>query len=66
MIEAVELYALGRFWGRLLDGRYLEVRRHDDRVATIDLQESARAGRPVIVRQSPRCEPDSKPDGELE
>lgn len=64
MNEVVDLYALGKYWGRLLDGRYLEVRRHDDRVATIDLQESARAGRPVIVRLA--AEPDNAPERTLE
>jgi len=48
---AVELRALGKHWGVLSDdGRYLEVRRHDDRIARIDLVESVRAGRPVLVR----------------
>lgn len=48
---AVELRALGRLWGVLSeDGRYLVVQRHDDRVACIDLVESARAGRSVLVR----------------
>lgn len=47
----VELRALGKCWGALSeDGRFLEVRRHDDRVARIDLVETARAGRPVLVR----------------
>ena len=47
----MELRALGKYWGELSDdGRYLEVRRQDDRVARIDLVESARAGRPVLVR----------------
>jgi hypothetical protein len=48
---AVELRALGKFWGELSDdGRYLELRRHDCRVARVDLVESARAGRTVLVR----------------
>lgn len=52
---AVELRALGKFWGELSDdGRYLELRRHDCRVARVDLAESARAGRTVLVRV--RCE----------
>lgn len=47
----MELRALGRHWGVLSDdGRYLEVRRHDDRIARIDLVESVRVGRPVLVR----------------
>jgi hypothetical protein len=46
---AVELRALGKFWGELSDdGRYLELRRHDCRVARVDLVESARAGRTVL------------------
>jgi hypothetical protein len=47
----VHLKALGRCWGCLSDdGRYLEVRRADSRVARIDLVLSARYGRPVLVR----------------
>jgi len=46
----IDLRALGKHWGTLLDGRYLEVRRHDSRLACIDLVETARTGRTVIVR----------------
>lgn len=45
----IELHALGKHWGKLEDGRYLTVRRHDGRAARIDLQETARRGRAVVV-----------------
>jgi hypothetical protein len=48
---SVELRALGKFWGELSDdGRYLELRRRDCRVARVDLLASAQAGRTVLVR----------------
>ena len=49
----VQLKALGRFIGDLSDdGRFLEVRRADSRVARIDLVMSARYGRPVLVKSA--------------
>ena len=48
---SVELRALGKMWGELSDdGRYLELRRRDCRVARVDLLASAQAGRTVLVR----------------
>jgi len=46
----IDLRALGKHWGRLFDGRYLEVCRNDSRLAYIDLVETARTGRTAIVR----------------
>ena len=45
----IELHALGKQWGKLEDGRYLTVKRHDGRAARIDLVETARRGRAVVV-----------------
>lgn len=49
---SVELRALGKYWGELRDGRFLEVRRQDDRIAIFDLAETARVGHPVLVRMN--------------
>ena len=47
----IHLKALGRVVGNLSDdGRFLEVRRADTRVARIDLVLSAKYGRPVLVK----------------
>ena len=55
MSNTVDLRALGKYWGTLKDGKYLEVRRHDNRVAWIDLPASAAAGRPVVRKDAPEA-----------
>lgn len=47
-MDGIELRALGKLWGRLIAGRYLEVRR-GDRIAYIDIWLSTQAKRAVIV-----------------
>lgn len=46
--DAVNLRAHGKYWGKLLDGRYLEVARRGQ-IVTFDLWESALVGHGVIV-----------------
>ena len=55
MSDTVDLRALGKYWGTLREGKYLEVRRHDNRVAWIDLPASAAAGRPVVRKDAPEA-----------
>lgn len=59
-METIELRALGKQWGKLIDGRYLEVTRHDRRAARIDLVETARTGHAVIVPPKPAKPEDPK------
>lgn len=47
--QPVTLASRGKTWGLLFEGRYLEVKRGDQRV-TFDLWESTRLGRAVIWR----------------
>lgn len=48
----VLLTALGKTWGKLLDGRVLEVRR-GDLVVRFDLCQTAALGRPVLEGELP-------------
>lgn len=49
MTATIELRASGKMFGELIEGRFLDICRHGERIR-FDLHESARQGRPVIVR----------------
>jgi hypothetical protein len=52
----VLLTALGKTWGKLVRGRFLEVKHYNGQVAYIDLCESAQRGRSVVVWKLPECD----------
>jgi hypothetical protein len=52
-IADILLTALGKTWGKLVRGRFLEVKHYNGQVAYIDLHATALHGKPIVMRRLP-------------